>query len=238
VPCLLAGEVRGGGWLSQSDSCQVVGRSFRHENKAGDEPYEFVGAAATECGRIGRSGGGGMEGELKKLKEKWLASGLFIDEHEYLLEKIRVGEADFVSLDQDGTAGAWLAVVVRRETGVVYGNQCAGVSCLQWRVEGYLVPLSGWKREDGGKIDFDLLNGVFHEGDTCRYDWTGRNLPVERLEKLNELIGELSYWRSSSRHPDKYAIHVDMDRIDEIAEAWIPVETPDGPGVLIYENCD
>jgi hypothetical protein len=179
-----------------------------------------------------------MESELKKLKEKWLASGLFTDEYEYLLEKIRTGEADYVSLDPDGTAAPWLAVVVRRETGVIYGNQCVGVSCLEWRVEGYLVPMSSWRREEGGMIDLDLLNAVFHEGDFCRYDWTGRNLPVERLERLNTLIGELSYWRSSPRNPDKYMLQVDMDRIDEIAEAWIPVDTPDGPGVLLYSNCD
>jgi hypothetical protein len=31
---------------------------------------------------------------------------------------------------------------------------------------------------------------------------------------------------------------IDKDRIDQIAEAWIPVETTDGPGVLLYQNCD
>jgi hypothetical protein len=179
-----------------------------------------------------------MESELNKLKEKWQATGLFIDEQEYLREKTRVGEADDVFLDNDGTMEPWLAVVVRRETGVVYGNQCAGVSCLPWRVEGYFVPLSGWKYEHGGKIDFDSLNAIFHEGDACRYDWAGRNLPSERLARLSAMVGELSYWRCSSRHPDRYSIQVDMDRIDEIAEAWIPVETPDGPGVLLYQNCD
>jgi hypothetical protein len=36
----------------------------------------------------------------------------------------------------------------------------------------------------------------------------------------------------------KYPLRIDPARIDEIAEAWIPVETPDGPGVLLYKNCD
>jgi hypothetical protein len=31
---------------------------------------------------------------------------------------------------------------------------------------------------------------------------------------------------------------VDKYRIDQIAEAWILVETTDGLGVLLYQNCD
>ena len=33
-------------------------------------------------------------------------------------------------------------------------------------------------------------------------------------------------------------LRLDLERVSEIAEAWIPVQTADGPGVLLYDNCD
>ena len=33
-------------------------------------------------------------------------------------------------------------------------------------------------------------------------------------------------------------LFLDEDRVDQIVEAWIPVLTPYGPGILMWENCD
>ncbi|MGW9028169.1 DUF6210 family protein [Streptomyces sp. NPDC055722] len=34
------------------------------------------------------------------------------------------------------------------------------------------------------------------------------------------------------------ALVLDESRLAEIDEAWVPVVTPDGPGVLVWENSD
>lgn len=53
-------------------------------------------------------------------------------------------------------------------TGVVYQQQCAGVACDQREVEGFLVPLGGYKLDaDEGLVDPDAFTAVFHEGRWC-----------------------------------------------------------------------
>ncbi|MDR3036560.1 MAG: hypothetical protein LBV78_26255, partial [Kitasatospora sp.] len=44
----------------------------------------------------------------------------------------------FVTLDQDGTTGGWLHVVVEAPTGVFYQQQYGGHLCRQGRAEGGL----------------------------------------------------------------------------------------------------
>jgi len=199
-----------------------------------------------------------MENELATLKQRWLASKSFADEQAYLAAQVRLAGAPFVFLDPDGTFNSWLAVVVRGQTGVIYATQCAGVATEQRLVEGYLVPLGGWKYDvDNGRIELAPLTQVFHQDDACMWSWQGSALPVERLAMLTRLIEEIPFWRcrlnglpaeaGSSAVPgppavagsdSKHALHLDLARSDEIAEAWIPVETPHGPGVLLYKNCD
>jgi len=181
-----------------------------------------------------------MENELNALKQKWLATRSFEDEQAFLAARIRLGAVPFVYLDPDGTSLDWLAVVVRRETGVVYGTQCAGVATQQRFVEGYLVPLGGFKNDvDDGRIDFASFTEIFHEDGACKWGWTGQAVPRDRMARLTKALGELPFWRCSLDGQDsKHPLRLDRVRIGELAEAWIPVETPDGPGVLLYKNCD
>lgn len=178
--------------------------------------------------------------ELGVLKQRWLASGSFEDEQAYFEARVRLNDAQFVYLDPDGTLPEWIAVVVRQETNIVYGTQCAGVATEQRFVEGYLIPVGGSKYElDTGKIEVGPFVDVFHENGGCQWSWTGRGLPVERQAILGKLVESIPYWRTGRDGADrKYPLHVDDARIGEIAEAWIPVRTPDGPGVLLYKNCD
>ena len=179
----------------------------------------------------------------------------FDDEQAYLAAQVRSGDFRFVFLDPDGTLDSWLAVVVRSKSGVVYANQCEGVATKQRLVEGYLVLLGGWKYEvDGGVIDPTLLTEIFHRDGACMWRWVGRELPSERFAELNKLIDEIPYWRCGleggigtlrgktdeciERTDARLHLRIDTNRAEQIAEAWIPVETPDGPGVLLYKNCD
>lgn len=154
---------------------------------------------------------------------------------------MRLGDARFVYLDPDGTLPDWLAVVVRQKTGVVYGTQCAGLAVEQRLVEGYLVPVGGAKFDvDEGMIDTGPFREVFHKRGACQWRWTGTAFPPERFKTLRKLVEAVSYWHSASTSADatKLSLRLDVVRADEIAEAWVPVETPDGPGVLLYRNCD
>ena len=192
--------------------------------------------------------------DVEKLRRTWLASGSFVDEQAYLAAKVRAGAARLVVIDPDGTVGRWLAVVVQCHTGVVYASACEGMVARQRLVEGYQVLLGGSKfAADDAVIDVSRLTDVFHAYGVCVPSWTGRHLPAERLAALTTLIGEIPYWRCTysgaverpedetgaraKRGYTRLRLRVDEYRIEQIAEAWIPVETPDGPGVLLYKNC-
>jgi hypothetical protein len=180
------------------------------------------------------------ENKLDALKQRWLTSGSFHDEQAYLSARVRMKDVRFVYLDPDGTLPAWIAVVVCRETGVVYGTQCAGAATEQRFIEGYLVPVGGSKYDaDQGSIQVGPFVDVFHEERGCRWGWTGRVLPIERLARLENLIAEISFWTSTLDAVDqKFPLSFDPIRREQLVEAWIPVQTPDGPGVLVYKNCD
>jgi len=165
----------------------------------------------------------------------------FAEEQAELTRRVERDEARFVFLDPDGTLPDWLFLVVRRSTGIVYGTQCAGVAVEQRLVEGYLVPLGGFKFDvDEDLIELDPFRDVFHQDGNCQWSWTGAALPPERRIMLDRLVEAIPYWRCevTGATSEKTPLRIDAARIDEIAEAWIPVETPDGPGVLLYKNCD
>ena len=177
---------------------------------------------------------------LNLLKHRWLTSGSFQDEQAYLAARVRLNDVRFVYLDPDGTLAEWIGIVVRRETGVIYGTQCAGVATEQRFIEGYLVLVGGSKYDvDEGKIQVGPFVDVFHQNGGCQWGWTGRALPIERQALLSSLVESIPYWRMSLDGDDrKDPLRVDATRLEQLAEAWIPVQTPDGPGILLYQNCD
>lgn len=181
-----------------------------------------------------------MENDLVALKQRWLETRAFEDEQAYLAARVRLGRVQFVSLDPDETLPPWLVVVVRSATGVVYGTQCAGVATEERLIEGYLVLLGGPRLgTESEPIDLASLNDVFHEGDACMWKWKGRDFPNERLARLRALIETIPYWQCILEGRDTgHRLRIDASRIHELAEAWVPVETPDGPGVVLYKNCD
>ncbi|MFD9687750.1 DUF6210 family protein [Kitasatospora sp. NPDC059088] len=136
-----------------------------------------------------------------------------------------------VYLDPDGCGGGWMFVIVAAPTGVVYQNQCGGYACAQYEQEGYLVPLYG--------ADLDEhLNEIFI-GELQGHGMRGRDWPAEVLDRLRAAVGSLGIY-GSGRHDDLCppSLVLDESRLSEAAEAWIPVTTPDGPGVLVWENSD
>lgn len=128
----------------------------------------------------------------------------------------------------------WLVVVVRRPTGIIYCHQCAGTACRQNEVEGYLVLLGDRRFSNGEKLSYDEFKSIFHAGDSCLSTIEFTPTPHMSLEKLRALVAEVGF-AGDNRYD---GLKIDESRLTEIAEAWVPVVTPSGPGVLIWENCD
>jgi hypothetical protein len=142
-----------------------------------------------------------------------------------------MGARRFVTLDPDGTAGStWLFVIVGAETGVVYQQQYGGTACRQGQLEGFLVPVVG-------TASLPRLREMFerHFGGVGAWDHAWSD---DERDSLRAIVGEIIYWMSDGTTDEPSQLRLDDDRIRETDEAWIPVSTPDGPGVLVWSNSD
>ncbi|WP_285631085.1 DUF6210 family protein [Lentzea sp. NBRC 102530] len=137
-----------------------------------------------------------------------------------------------VVLDPDGTAGdAWTYVVVEAPTGVVYENQYGGTACRHGHVEGFLVPVNGLGALDVLRPLFEKdLRGAGARG----HEWTDAE-----LTKLRDAVGRLIYWACALSEDEVPTTPLlDESRLREADEAWLPVITADGPGILVWCNSD
>jgi hypothetical protein len=137
----------------------------------------------------------------------------------------------YVFLNPDGTQETGLYVIVEHETGVKYATQCGGVSTEVRALEGFLIPVGGpkaakkifywfWKRFRGG---------CSHGKVKWKEEW---------IVELAKLVAEVPCWLTRANDDVRFALELDENRIDECVEAWIPVRTPYGPGVLTLQNSD
>jgi hypothetical protein len=65
-------------------------------------------------------------------------------------------------------------------------------------------------------------------------DWTG-----EALDELADLVMQIPFWH---REPDgtdsRTMLSLNIDRVPELTEAWVPVRTADGDAILLFKNSD
>jgi hypothetical protein len=149
----------------------------------------------------------------------------------------------YIFLDPDGSQHLGLLVIVAAPTGVIYAHQCGGYRTETRQMEGFAVPV-------GAPPAAHALQHFFAqrfygwppvgEGDTeQRPDggWTGAD-----LEQLDLLLGKIPLWKTmpdgSSEDDERAFLHLDRDRLKELTEAWNPVSTLYGPGVLVFANSD
>jgi Family of unknown function (DUF6210) len=150
----------------------------------------------------------------------------------------------YAYLDADGPPDedGWFGVVIRAETGVVYVQQYGGHACRQGEVEGYYVPVTVWNPVSD-RHPLRELRQVFEA------ELGGRGLPPgsvrespDLLQRLRSTVGSIGFLPSSNsaKAPDTLRRHLELDaeRLDELDEAWIPVRTADGPGILLWPNSD
>lgn len=124
----------------------------------------------------------------------------------------------------------WMAVLVPASTGVTYTNQTGGVACRPRQIEGYYVPVFN---QDG----HDLLRSIFEvtlggSGTYRGVTWAGQTLDDLRVAVARVRMD------SSKAGGGEVPLTLDDSRLSEIDEAWVPVTSPDGPAILIWENSD
>jgi len=140
-----------------------------------------------------------------------------------------VGSPRLVFLDPDGTlGGGWIFVIVQANTGVVYQSQCGGANLRTAQAEGFLVPLTPGEALYAIRVLFLEVSRNFG---TWSYPW-----PVRYRDRLREIIGSIRYWAGDGEVDLPYELELDDSRIREVDDAWVPVITPDGPGVLVWRH--
>lgn len=135
----------------------------------------------------------------------------------------------------------FVVLAIQAPTGVTYEQQCGGSYCDHLEIEGYLAVVVRQEPDDTKADRFGVspvdLTAIFHsEDDHCHFcqPWL---ITSERLERLEALLRTLGYFGGPDG-PLVQEFELDRSRINELYEAWVPVTTPDGPGVLLWNNCD
>jgi hypothetical protein len=159
-------------------------------------------------------------------------AGNQLSRQEGAAETVAMSVPRYVCLDPDGAAGdeGWLYVVVRAETGVFYQQQYGGTACSLGQVEGFLVPVSG---PFGADLLRELSEGHFRGAGTWNHRWQD-----EEARSLREAVEGICYWACDKNDQTPGPLRLDEQSLSDADEAWIPVLTPDGPGVLVWPNSD
>lgn len=121
-------------------------------------------------------------------------------------------------------------VIVEAPTGVFYRQQYGGAVTRCGQVEGFLVPMSA-------PDALASLRQLFERGFCGAGAW-GRAWSFGELRQLREAVGGIVYWACDENDERPHRLSLDESRMDDADEAWIPVITPDGPGVSVWSNSD
>lgn len=166
----------------------------------------------------------------------------FLDEQRELVERSEKKLARSVLLDPEGTLVQWMAVLIRHPTGVIYSNQCGGTSTQPRYIEGYLVPVGPDSHVPTVNCNhlIESLRAPFHRAGGCIYPAVpGDKLPTEVVSMLSEAVRRIPFYHNELEHDSiRTLLEVDQAMLSQLVEAWIPVRTAAGPGVLVYTNCD
>lgn len=139
-----------------------------------------------------------------------------------------------VFLDPDGTIGAGLWVIVASESGVTYATQCVGLSTEARALEGFLVPCPASPGENAIEVETSIKAFFRSSGRSSAERFT-----AEQHGELAKLVQRIAFWSTSATGEDHpHTLEFDASRADECAEAWVPVITPYGAGVLTFANSD
>lgn len=145
-------------------------------------------------------------------------------------------EKRYVFLDPDGTLGEeWIYVIVEAPTGIMYGQQYGGTAGLEGWAEGYLVPVSS--TDSLAQLADIFETALRGRGAAWPFEW-----PPELLERLRQAVNRTWFPAAGATSElsgeTRARLVLDETRMRVLDEAWIPVRTPDGPGILVWLNSD
>ena len=145
----------------------------------------------------------------------------------------------YVFLDPDGSQGVGLLLIVLAQTGVEYAHQCGGFACETRSAEGFMIPLGPSTPIGSGAPD-SKLSAFFEASFQGWPPPSSEGWTEDRLHRLAELIGEVVCWRTTRSIKDdrRERLRLDTSRLHDCTEAWIPVVSPFGPGILVFDNSD
>ena len=138
-----------------------------------------------------------------------------------------------VRLRSDGSDPEFgLHLIVKADTGVTYEVQCNGHRCEGRQVEGFLVPVGGRSK---AAVFENFFRGHFqgHPYDCPPQDWTD-----EIKGELRALVESVCVWDEDPKSPNQGRLVVDDGFLFECTEAWVPVVSTLGRGILVFNNCD
>lgn len=138
----------------------------------------------------------------------------------------------YIFLNPDGTQKDGLYALIESSTGIEYAAQTGGYANEMRSAEGFLIPLGDAKAAQ------PLIAWFQREFAGHSYppvpEWT-----QTRIDHLSNLVCQIPCWHTSREGNDRREmLQLDKSRIDECTEAWVPVITPFGPGILLFANCD
>lgn len=127
-------------------------------------------------------------------------------------------------------------VVIEHPTGITYHQQYGGTACRHAGIEGFLVPVHA-------PDSLAELRRVFEEDLRGAGAWAGIGFtwPPELLARVVRAVEEIDYWPTENAARTDSGDEPEVLRFDPLRdfdEAWIGVQTSDGPGVLIWRNSD
>lgn len=141
-----------------------------------------------------------------------------------------MAEKHFVLLHPDRTEKPYLYVIIPAETGVVYANQVGEKASEIRELEGFLIPLT--QHSITTQLTGFFLREFHSQGH--QITWT-----EGKIGTLKALVKEISCWYTiKGGKDDSFHLLLDETRMEECTEGWIPVHTPYGSGVLVFNHRD
>ncbi|WP_203909179.1 DUF6210 family protein [Rhizocola hellebori] len=122
-----------------------------------------------------------------------------------------------------------LGLIVAAPTGVLYGNQCGGLTCLYQELEGYLVNVG---RAQSFIEFFAKFKGRPPIGAA---DWSETD-----LAQLAAMVrDEVFYFVEESGGGDsRIPLALDSTNVQRLTEGWIPIRAGEQVGALVFANSD
>jgi Family of unknown function (DUF6210) len=137
-----------------------------------------------------------------------------------------------ILLNPDDSFSLGLLLIVEAATSITYEQQCGNYAVALRRMEGFLIPLGG---EREARVIYDWFATTFKgHSYAAASSWSDQT-----VGELQELVHRVPCWiRTSSDSDEVRSLELDMGRLDQCIEAWIPVLSPYGPGILTLDNSD